>query len=300
MTGRPSLFAEKLRSYRASNGMHGRMTQEDLALLLDLSVDAISKYERSLSFVRGDLEHRLEEKLGWSRDEIVACREDWESRGVRQDTPVYQVLDLESLSRHFGGSWARAAEASLRFAEDEFVGLPSDFEPGGDAFHEFYATQVENWCGVLHKGEFVAKWALPFVFSEDETAFRDGRLVESDFTIQSFRRPLLPGTYFGYCPALIIRRGHEAASPLLLRSFVAFLENLIDREIFVHGIGTYSVSPMGLQVCRDLGMHCLGTHQIHEGFQTWMLPGHAVSRSIFGRRSPKVQRAYSDRFGADS
>ena len=72
-----SPFARHLRAWREATGQHGRMTQEGLADLLGVSVDAIGKYERSVSFIRGDLEHRLVERLGWSRDEVLACREDW-------------------------------------------------------------------------------------------------------------------------------------------------------------------------------------------------------------------------------
>lgn len=300
MTNRPSLFAEKLRSYRASAGRHGRMTQEALAQRLGVSVDAIGKYERSLSFMRGDLEHRLAERLGWSRTEIVACRQDWERRTPIHRKSGYQLLDRAALDRHFGGSWTAAAEASLDLAAQAFRSLPPEFEPGGNAFLNFYSTQVENWAGVLHDGKVIAKWSLPLLYPEDEAAFRAGRLVESDFTIESFRRPLLPGNYFGYCPALIIRRGHEAATPLLLKSFVTFLEDLVDREIFLHGIGTYSVSPMGQQVCRDLGMDNRGTHRDHSDFGIWEMAGHAIPGSIFGRRSALVRQAYRDRFGFET
>ena len=46
MTEWTSLFAQKLRAHRIGCGEHGRMTQEELAASLDVSVDAISKYER--------------------------------------------------------------------------------------------------------------------------------------------------------------------------------------------------------------------------------------------------------------
>ena len=54
-----SLFARKLRAYRTSAGAHGRLTQEALAERLGVSVEAVGKYERSLSYIRGDLEPRL-------------------------------------------------------------------------------------------------------------------------------------------------------------------------------------------------------------------------------------------------
>lgn len=108
MTRHPSLFARKLRNWRARNGEHGRVTQEALAETLDVSVDAIGKYERSVSFIRGDLEHRLSERLGWSRDEILACREDWEARHIGKAKTGYQVLDDAVVDEMFSGSWHEA------------------------------------------------------------------------------------------------------------------------------------------------------------------------------------------------
>ena len=55
MPDQPSLLAQKLRDHRARQGRHGRMTQEELAEALGVSVDAIGKYERSRSYLRGDL-----------------------------------------------------------------------------------------------------------------------------------------------------------------------------------------------------------------------------------------------------
>ena len=89
----PSLLARKLRAHRARGGKSGRMTQEELAELLDVSVDAIGKYERSVSFVRGDLEHRLIERLGWSLADVADCRTDWEANHLHPRQSRYRLLD---------------------------------------------------------------------------------------------------------------------------------------------------------------------------------------------------------------
>ena len=52
-----------------------------------------------------------------------------------------------------------------------------------------------------------------------------------------YKRPLLPGDYFAYCPAIYVARGHEKATRLLLSGFVSELEELLDREIFIREIG---------------------------------------------------------------
>lgn len=101
MTASSPIFADKLRSYRARNGKHGRMSQEQLAVLRGLSVDAISKYERSLSYIRGDLEHLLIEKLGWTQGEVVACREDWEIRS-NEKHDSYRVLCEHEVALEYG------------------------------------------------------------------------------------------------------------------------------------------------------------------------------------------------------
>ena len=103
MTEWTSLFARKLRAHRAGHGRHGRMTQEALAELLDVSVDAVSKYERSLSYIRGDLEHRLTERLGWGMEDVLACREDWEAGRSRPSGPSHRLLSELDILAEFDG-----------------------------------------------------------------------------------------------------------------------------------------------------------------------------------------------------
>ena len=297
MTNPPSLFARKLRDWRASNGAHGRMTQETLAEALGVSVDAISKYERSASFIRGDLEHRLAERLGWTRDNILACREDWQARNQRQAQSAYQLLDDTLVDRYFGGSWRYAINDMITMAQSEFDFLPDELAPDRDLYLPIYDTYPDNWRAVLHKDQIVAKWSLLFLRPEHEEAFRKGNLIESELTVDRLNRLLLPGTYFGYCPALIILKRHEAAASLLLSSFVRFLEALAERDILLHGIGTISCSPGGAQVCRDLGMTRHGAYFMDSAFGIWELPGNAIANSIFARRSPLLRRRYAEAYG---
>jgi transcriptional regulator with XRE-family HTH domain len=296
MVDSPSLFATTLRAWRASNGAHGRMTQEELAELLDVSVDAIGKYERSASFIRGDLEHRLAERLGWSREEILACREDWETRQRRAGKGPYRLLDEAAVHDVFSGSWSAAARASIDLASGELGALPREFEVNEDILLPIYETFHDHWAGVMHGDEMVAKWVLSVLTPEDETLFRTRRFTEGNLSAEQFYRPILPGTYFGYCPSLIIRPGHEAASMLLLSSFVAFLEALATREILFHGIGSVTVSPGGAHICRDLGMTHLGPHESIPGCHFWDLPGAAIPGSIFARRSNLLRQRYEEAF----
>jgi hypothetical protein len=120
--------------------------------------------------------------------------------------------------------------------------------------------------------------------------------MESGLSVDRIHRPILPGRYYGYCTTLVLARGHEAASTLLLSSFVAFLERLAERDVFVDGIGTTSVSPGGAQVCRDLGMVYLGGHEADPSLGIWELPGAAIAGSIFGRRSRAVRRLYATEY----
>ncbi|MBT8412994.1 MAG: helix-turn-helix domain-containing protein [Boseongicola sp.] len=291
-----SLFAQKLRAWRGSAGLHGRMTQESLAERLGVSVDAIGKYERSASFIRGDLEHRLVDRLGWSRDEVLACREDWSLRQHGAGPGVYSVLDQAGLDRIFGGSLRAAIEAGLAVADAEFGDLPADFAPDPDRFVPLYEATTGQWAIALKNDEIVAKWFLPFLLPEDEARFRDRTFLENALGVDRLRRPIFPGRYFGYCPALIVRSGHEAVAPLLVSSFVAALEALARRDVVLSAIGTVSVSPGGAQLCRDLGMTHLGQHQRFDDYGCWVLEGADIATSLFGRKSPVLRRHYSAAF----
>lgn len=292
----PSLFAEKLRRWRFDNGTHGRVTQEALAALLDVSVDAIGKYERSLSFIRGDLESRLSERLGWSIDEVLACRLDWEARQGNFVDSKYQLLDDALVARHFDGSYRKAICHMISTADTELGRLPDELAVDKRVFLPIYQTYGDHWQMVIRDGRMVAKWALLFLFPEDEAEFRACRLRESNLSVERVRQPILPSTYFGYCPALIVGRGHESAAPLLLSSFVTYLEQLARRDIVLHGLGSISCSPGGAQVCQDLGMTRLGDYWLGPDYGVWELPGSAVSASLFGRRSPMLRQAYTQAF----
>ena len=296
MSDHPSLFAQKLRDWRTSNGTHGRMTQEALADVLGVSVDAIGKYERSVSFIRGDLEHRLAERLGWSREDILACREDWEARQKRSAQGKYRLLDEAVVNKHFGGSWHKAVRAKLKLGQDAFAAMPDEFSPSEEVFLPIYEAFPEMWSAVFCGNQTVALWTLLLLMQEDEDLFRDGRLIETALTVSHIRRPILPGTYFGYSPGLIIDKGHEAAAPMLLSSFVQFLEDLVERDIFLHGIGTASVSTEGEQICRELGMTHLRNHRSVPSFGIWILPGSKIADSVFARRSPLLRRRYAEVF----
>lgn len=292
-----SQFARMLKTHRTTRGRNGRMTQEQLAEELGVSVDAIGKYERSVSFIRGDLEHRLADRLGWSRAEILACRKDWETRQARPVRSRYRVLDDALLDTLFDGSWQAASLASIEMAEAELGQLPTGLAANRDVFLPIYETYRDHWAAIICAGQMVAKWTLPFLLPEDEALFRAGRLIEAEMSVERLRRAILPGTYFGYCPALIVRPGHEAAGVLLMSSFVSFLETLAERDVLLHGMGTISVTPGGAQICQDLGMSRLGSHVLNPDYGLWVLPGADLPGSIFGRRSKRLRHLYREAFG---
>ena len=292
----PSLLARRLRDHRARAGTRGRMTQEELADLLDVSVDAIGKYERSVSFVRGDLEHRLIERLGWSPADVADCRSDWEANHLHPRQSRYRLLDEAAVAEHFSGSMEAISTALLDVADESMAGLPQDFSAFEGPWSDFNFAFPNQWSAVLQDGEIVAKWVLAFLNSEDEARFRAGELIESELSAERMRRPILPGRYFGYCPALVVKPGHEGASGLLLSSFVDFLEDLASRDILLNGIGAISVSVAGAQISRDLGMEHLGNHASEPSFGIWELKGSALPSSIFGRRSTTLRLRYEAAF----
>ena len=296
----PSLFAHKLRAFRARSGTNGRMTQEELANLLDVSVDSIGKYERSVSFVRGDLEHRLVERLGWKPAEVAACRSEWEVNHLRPGQCRYKLLDEMTINETFGGSLENVTTALLNFSHRSMEGLPQQFSAFEGPWSEFNVAFPKQWSAVLFDGEIVAKWVMALLNSADEALFRSGRLIESELTAECMRRPILPGNYFGYCPALVVKPGHEGASQLLFASFIDFLEDLSERDILLHGIGAITVSGAGAQVSRDLGMVRLCDHESEPEFGIWELKGSALPTSIFGRRSEVLRLRYNAEFGTRS
>jgi transcriptional regulator with XRE-family HTH domain len=296
MQNTSSLFARKLRDWRLTSGTHGRLTQEQLADRLGVSIEAIGKYERSLSFIRGDLEHRLIENLGWTRSEVLACRADWQARQQGGKAGGYRLLDAALSEALFGGDWDAISRSGLDLAKEAFGPLPSELEVCDETLEPAYRAFPDNWELILHGDRPVGKWAVFFLTPEDETLFRAGQIVESELTIDRVHRPLLPGTYFGYCTELIVLPGHETAATLLLGSFVRFLENLAAREVFLHGLGTISCSPGGEQLCRDLGMTRLCDYFVSPEYGVWTLPGQAIARSIFTRRSPRLAALYADMF----
>ena len=293
----PSLFAQKLRETRAALGVNGRMTQEQLAERLGVSVDAVSKYERSLSYIRGDLEHSLSEQLGWSREEILACRTDWERRAVEANP--YRLLDKEVIDEVYGGSLETAIKAKIAFSAKHFDACPEEFAADFNRYVPMYSTFPENWETVMQGREIAAIWSLAFLMPEDEKDFMDCRFLETQISVERVQQPILPGTYFGYCPGLVVKPGSEAASLLLIASFIRYLERLARRDILFHGIGSVTVSRGGAQLSKQLGMEFLGRHKDYPEYENWVLSGWGIANSIFAHKSPFLQSAYQNAFPGD-
>ncbi len=290
-----SLFAEKLRSFRASHGAHGRLTQEELADMLGVSVDAVSKYERSLSFIRGDLEHRLSEKLGWSRDEVVACREDWAARAMRSQ-----------------GEYRLFREAGVVAELGSFEALDSEIQSlekaAGHEFPDGYSASEPIWldiardgslCGayVMCNGKMVGHLAIVFFSDTLKSRFYDRQLVETEFSLDTLKRPVLPGDYFGYFAGVYLVHGHQKAALHLLSGFVDILEELMEREVYLRELGAIAASPIGRQLCKDLGFDFIGAHTDDDTLEFWSFSGANLPRSLLAQRSPKLKKAYTEHFG---
>lgn len=291
-----SLFARKLRAHRVDNGSHGRMTQEELAVLLEVSVDAISKYERSLSFIRGDLEHQLTEKLGWSREDVIACRADWDAARSGRPVSLYRLLNNTEVLEAFGGSAFAVSQAVADMETQLSEGLPSGFSAADKVWCDVQAAGLLSGPYVLEGDKMVGHVGMIFPGKRLEQRFFKRRFDEAELTPDLLKRPLLPGRYFCYCPAIYVARGHEAASRLLLSGFVTALEELVDRDILVREIGAISVNSLGWQLCEDLGLRYLGQHDRYGTFGVWTMPGPDIAKSLLGRRSQKLRDAYR---GAD-
>ncbi len=295
-----SLFAQKLRAHRAGRGSHGRMTQEELAELLDVSLDAISKYERSLSYIRGDLEHRLTEKLGWRMEDVIACREDWETARSRPSGNSYRLLNDREVLAELGGSLSALMEAIAGMETGDAADLPDGFSAGDAIWREIAKDGALTGTYVMYGAELVGHVALVFPGPVLERRFKDRRLEEGELSPDLLKRTILPGDYFAYCPAVYIARGHEAAGRLLLSGFVGMLEELVDREVFIREIGAISVNNLGRQLCEDLGLRFHGEHRRYSGFGVWTFEREKFPSSILGRRSAKLRKANEARARSNS
>ena len=275
------------------------MTQEELAEKLDVSLDAVSKYERSLSYIRGDLEHRLTENLGWSADEVIACREDWETGRTRQSGPTYRLLNERDALAEFGASVTARNRAIAAMETGDLDSMPDGFSASDSIWIDIATEGVLSGSYVMFGAELVGHVGLIFLGPALERRFRDCRLEEGELSTDLLKRPILPGEYFGYCPAVYIARGHEAAGLLLLSGFVGILEDLAEREVFVREIGAISISKLGRQLCEDLGLRFHGEHRRYSGFGVWTLPGEKFASSILGRRSAKLRTSYESQGWSD-
>ena len=292
MTERTSLFAQKLRAYRIGRAGHGRMTQEELAAALDVSVDAISKYERSLSYIRGDLENRLMDVLGWSREDIIACREDWEAHRPRQSGPRYQLLKNQEILKEFGDSATAVIRAVATMETEGSHDWPSGFSAGDTIWRDIQRTPAIMGPYVMNGSDMVGHVGLIFPGTALEESFRARTFDEGKLSPDLLKRPLLPGTYFAYCPAIYVATGHEQVARILLSGFVEILEDLAEREVFIREIGAIAVNALGKQLCDDLGLRFIGQHATYPEFGVWSLSGEKIASSILGRRSAKLRQAY--------
>ena len=294
MSDRMSLFARMLRAHRSGAGatVQGRMTQEQLAERLCVSVEAVSKYERSLSYVRGDIEARLIEGLGWSAADVAACRQDWVAHHLRPRQAGYRLLSAEEAEREFGGSRAEVARAIMRLIEREMPEIPNGFGTDDDIWVPILTRFFNHGALVAQGAELVAHSGILFLDEEDSAHFRACAFDETAMSAERLVRPILPGAYYGYCPVVVIARGHEAAAPLLLRSVQRFLEDLAERGVVLEGLGAAAVSAEGRQLCRQMGFERLGPHRAARDCEVWELPGRAIPGSILGRRSPSMAEVY--------
>ena len=299
MTNWTSLFAQKLRSHRIGCGEHGRMTQEELAASLDVSVDDISNYERSLSYLRGDIEYKLVEKLGWSRETVLACREDWEAGRPALQASAYRLLNNLEVLDEFDGSASAVTQAVATMETEGSNGLPSGFSASDTIWRDIQNEGRLSGPYVMQGSVLVGHVGLIFPGSALEERFHECRFDEGEVTPELLKRPILPGEYFAYCPAIYIAQGHEAAARLLLSGFVTELEGLARREIFIREMGAISVNALGRQLCEDIGLRFLGNHERYPDFGIWIIPGHEIATSILGRRSLKLRRAYGNQFSQE-
>lgn len=288
-----SLFAQKLRAHRLARGQHGRMTQEALAEALGVSLDAIGKYERSVSYIRGDLEARLVDRLGWQPEDVVACREDWALGRPRPRDTGYRCIQGCAIQAEFESAADGVTDALAHMETGEAADLPDGFSAGDTIWRDLQEAGCIYGPYALLGDALVGHVGLIFPGADAEAAFRNRSFDEANLTRDNVRRPVLPGRYFAYCPAVYIARGHEAAGRLLLTGMVEFLEDLARREITLSEIGGLSVSPLGRQLCEDLGLRSLGPHAHHTRFGVWSLPAADIPGSLLGRRSKYLRQVYS-------
>jgi len=289
-----SLFSQKLKEHRIRHGRNGRMTQEELAEELNVSVDAVSKYERSLSFIRGDLECRLTEVLGWSREDVIDCRRDWEASQSQPDRQSYRLVLNRDILSEFQGDPVSVSQAIAALEVDGENKIPEGFAADDPCWCELQRAGCVFGSYVMLGSRLVGHAGLMFPGAQIEKAFFDRKLEEGELKPSFFKRPILPGQYFAYCPEISLATGHEHAARLLLSGFVKLLEDFANQEVIIREIGALSINAMGRQLCEDLGLHYLGSHHSYSDFGVWTMSAHEIATSILGRRSPRLRMAYEE------
>ena len=292
MSHHTSLFSQKLKEHRVRCGRNGRMTQEELADALNVSVDAISKYERSLSFIRGDLESRLTEVLGWSREDVIACRQDWEAHQRTPDRPSYRLVLNRGILTEFQNDPVLVSEAIAALEIGGENPVPEGFAANDPVWCELQRAGCVFGSYVMLGPRLVGHAGLMFPGQHVEQAFLDRRMDESELKPAMFKRPILPGLYFAYCPEISLAKGHEQAARLLLSGYVKLLEGFAEQDVIIRQIGALSINALGQQLCEDLGLHYLGSHRTFSDFGVWTMSAQDLAASLLGRRSPRLRKAY--------
>ena len=292
MSTHASLFSQKLKEHRIKCGRNGRMTQEELADALSVSVDAISKYERSLSFIRGDLESRLTDVLGWSREDVIACRQDWEARQSIPDRQPYRLVLNRDILGEFQDDAVLVSQAIAAMEIGGETDIPEGFAADDPVWCELQHAGCVFGSYIMHGSQLVGHAGLMFPGSQVEQTFLDRRLDESKLEPALFKRPILPGQYFAYCPEISLATGHEHAARLLLSGYVKLLEDFAAQDVIIRKLGALSINAMGWQLCEDIGLHYLGSHRTFPDFGVWTMDARNIATSLLGRRSPRLRKAY--------
>lgn len=186
---------------------------------------------------------------------------------------------------------------------DEFIRLDYDTLPGLSASHEgdsaqwgpVFMSYPETWRMLFSDPKCLhGYWHFAPLFPSDYELAKNGKLLDSEITIDNIQLFDLPGHYKIYfvqiCLQPQLRRGNSTA--LLFDAVFELLEDLSKRQIFIEELCANAYTPEGLRVCKHFDLLYQCEHADHGTIYAAPIKSVLLSRMASSR--PNLIGRYRD------